>query len=92
MEAHEFQIEGINLFYMSAASLSNKMVELRGLSSTNNIQLIGISETWLSFQLADRGLATPEVSWFCNEKSWSSLILAILLESTSTTQPRVCQS
>ncbi|CAH8633677.1 unnamed protein product [Schistosoma guineensis] len=53
---------------MNAASLPNKLDELRELSNANKAHLIGISETWISSQFSDHELALPGMSLFRNDR------------------------
>ncbi|CAH8461716.1 unnamed protein product, partial [Schistosoma mattheei] len=53
---------------MNAASLPNKLDELRELSNANKAHLIGISETWISSQFSDQELALPGMTLFRNDR------------------------
>ncbi|VDP41040.1 unnamed protein product [Schistosoma mattheei] len=67
-EAHAFSFESTNCLYMNARSLPNKMDEMRELSNTNNTQLEGISETWISSQITNHELAILWVSLLRNDR------------------------
>ncbi|KAH9590121.1 hypothetical protein MS3_00002933 [Schistosoma haematobium] len=64
-EAHALQLESINCLYMNAASLPNKMADLRELSNANRVHLIRISEP---SQFSDQELAIPGMSFFRNDR------------------------
>ena len=41
------EVQGLTVFYTNSRSVVNKMDVLRGIASTENLDIIGITETWL---------------------------------------------